>query len=294
VAFIGTSRTVYGIDSVAVEQACMQAGEARCHTVNFGLQHLGRDVQWLITKELLENRAPRLLVVEVQETEARALHPAFAYLADIRDIAAAPIVINTSFLSDLVYLPRRQAMLFATSLAPALFDAHRAFIAALYRGAHWDDTYAESGSAEHPISPVIPRTRAAPVKELEEERAHSARADAHRLALPGPLRPLEYRANLIYLQKLLALARDRHVEVRFLYMPAFSTSAAPAFDSFYARFAPVWQEPDALQGDSTLWTDVNHFNYQGALALSAWLGGKIANGGDKPISATSVTQAGTN
>lgn len=276
IVFIGTSHTVFGIDSEMVERACRDAGGKNCGSVNFGLQHLGRNVHWLLAREVMQARKPRLLVVEVQETEFRALHPAFAPLADASDVVWAPLVINTSFLPDLVRLPLRQISIFAQSRAPSLFGVHREFIPALYRGSHWNDTFVEMGSLEHPVAHPRPRTDVISVAELERERAHSESADDARLRLPALLRPLEYRANFLYLEKVLNLAREKNIEVRFLYMPAFDGARTPVWASFYDRFAPTWSIPREIVDRHELWLDVAHLNYAGATALSAWLGAQLA------------------
>jgi hypothetical protein len=276
VVFIGTSHTVFGIDSERVERACNDAGGENCASVNFGLEHLGRNVHWLLAREVMRTRKPRILVVEVQETEYRALHPAFSSLADASDIVSAPLVINTSFFPDLVRLPLRQISLFAQSHAPSLFGVHKGFLPAHYRGTHWDDAFAEIGSREHPVANPVPRNGVTSVAELERERAHSESNDEVRLKLPAPLQWLEYRANLLYLEELLNLARERKVEIRFLYMPAYHGAPTPAFAGFYDKFAPTWRMPREIVDSHELWLDVGHLNYAGATALSMWLGAKIA------------------
>ena len=276
VVFIGTSHTVFGIDSERVEQACRDTGGGHCASVNFGLEHLGRNVHWLLAREVMQTRKPRLLIVEVQETEYRALHPAFASLADVSDIVFAPLVINTSFFPDLVRLPLRQIRLFAQSHAPSLFGGHTEFVPALYRGAHWDDTFAEMGSREHPVAHPIPRIGVASEAELEHERAHSESVDDAKLRLPAMLQPLEYRANLYYLEELLNLARENNVEIRFLYMPAYHGQGTPDFANLYDKFAPTWLMPTEIVDRHELWLDIGHLNYAGATALSMWLGATVA------------------
>src|SRR4051812_17510624 len=275
VAFIGTSHSVFGIDSMAVERACIAAGGAHCRAGNFALQHLGRDAHWLLAREVIQERKPRLLVIEVQEYEPRAMHPAFGYLADASDVLNAPLVINTSYFSDLARLPLRQLTLFAHTEAPSLFGAHSRFEPALYRGSDWNDTYAEFGSREHPLVPH-PRSAVHTAAQLEYESAHPQGAESAAPKLPPALRPLEYRATLIYLQKIIDLARRNGIAVRFLYMPSFNYQAPPAFADFYAGAAPMWQMPQAVNAQPGLWLDVGHLNTAGAAAFSQWLGEKIA------------------
>lgn len=279
VVFVGTSHTVFGIDSAEVERDCRLAGGRYCASVNFGMQHLGRDLHLLVGRETLETRKPHLLVIEVQENEPRAMHPAFPYLADARDVATAPLVINTAYFPNLVRLPLRQAGLWARTTMPILFGSRTAFDPALYRGSHWDDTYVENGSREHPISDPRPRTATHSAQELEFERAHPQSGGGVASHLPGPLHALEYRATLIYLDKLIALARLKGVPVRFLYMPSYGNSQPPEFLEHYRRFAPIWQMPPEVTSGQELWLDVGHLNHTGAIKFSRWLGEKIAKDG---------------
>lgn len=258
VVFIGTSRTVAGIDSGIVEQTCRDAGGKYCSSVNFGMLHLGRNMDWLLTREVLESRQPRLLVVEVQETEYRALHPAFPYLADEWDIVSAPVVINPSFFTDLGRLPARQVSLFAESVAPRQFDpAH-------YRGPHWDDATGKD------------RAGVVSAEKLESEQAESASAAAAKHRLPGSLQEFEYRANVIYLEKLLDLARKKNIEIIFLYLPMYHDAAAPLFTNIYEKYGSTWRMPREIRNRHELWKDINHLNSAGAAALSRFLGTKVA------------------
>jgi hypothetical protein len=264
VVFIGTSHTLEGIDSDRVEQACRTANGKVCASVNFALVHLGRNVHWILTRDVLAARKPRLLVVEVQETEFRALHPAFPFLAEASDVALAPLIINTSYFQDLVRLPLRQITLFAKSSAPSLFGKRKTFAPELYLGPHGGE--APSAAQRQTVSP----------NELERQRAHLASADASRLRLPASLRRLEYRANLVYLTKLLEFAREKNVQVRFLYIPSYHAPQEPAFADFYKRYAPTWYPLKEIFDSSRNWVDAGHLNAAGSKALSDWVAAKIA------------------
>ena len=276
VVFIGTSHTVFGVNSIQMEQAYTAATGQSLHVVNFGMQHLGRDLAYLLAREVIETRSPRLLVIEVPDDEPRSLHPAFYELATSRELLSAPIVINTSYLPDLARLPFRQVSLFARSIEPAWFGVRLAFDPARYRGPNWDDTYEERGSADYPVLHPVPRLQTRTPAELEQERAHYERMVDGKLSLPGFLRPLEHRANLVYLQRIVDLAQRLGVEVHLLYLPSYQAPASPRFASFYSRFGPLWY-PEAIYGDASNWLDVNHLNYNGASALSHWLGNSIAD-----------------
>lgn len=275
VVFVGTSRTVAGIDSRIVEQSCHDEGGRYCSSVNFAMLHLGRNLHWLLAREVIESRKPRLLVVEVQETEYRALHPAFSYLADESDLVAAPVVINTSYFTDLGRLPARQISLFAESAAPGLFDIHTEFDPAHYQGPHWDD-------ADKDPSSVVSD------EQLESERAHMASIERAKVRLPGRLQQLEYRANVIYLERLLDLARQKNIEIIFMYLPMYHDAKPPLFANVYDKYGATWWVPREIRDHHELWRDVNHLNFAGASAISTFIGTKIARLHPLPDAASSA------
>jgi hypothetical protein len=277
IVFIGTSHTVFGVNSAIVEQACRAAGGGHCRTVNFGMEHLGRDLHWLISREVLQSRRPRLLVIEVQEREPRAMHPAFPYLANAGDVVAAPLILNTAYFPNLTRLPLRQASLWARTITPTLFGARMIFDPKRYRGPHWDDTYAETGSPEHPIANASPRIAIHSAADLEFERAHPQSNEGVAFRLPGPLHALEYRATITYLDKLTTLARLKGIPVRFLYMPSYGSTESPEFSEYYQHAAPMWQMPKDVLLRPGLWLDVGHLNYAGATKFSHWLGNMVAS-----------------
>ncbi|MBC7637377.1 MAG: hypothetical protein H7251_17450, partial [Acetobacteraceae bacterium] len=132
IMFIGTSRSVFGVDSAGVESAYRQATRQNLHVVNFAMQHLGRDLHYLLAREALLNRTIKLLVLEITEDEPRDLHPAFGPLADVSDILLAPLIINVSYFANLGRLPLRQMQLFLRTTLPGVYGTTLKFTPAKY------------------------------------------------------------------------------------------------------------------------------------------------------------------
>jgi hypothetical protein len=268
VAFIGTSHTQSAIDSRIVEAELHRRG-TDLHVVNFAIPHLGRDLHYLLARELLETRPVRELVVEVQDFEPRAPHPAFQRLGGVDDLIASPIVVNTGFFDNLVRLPRREVDLFApwlTGHAALEFDRNS------YDGPHWDDTERLHGF-------TMTRDHAQPVAELDQG-ANALRADleskealAHRLALPSGCSLLK-RYNRFYLEKLLALAREKNVHVTFLYLPFFHGPAEPLEARYYRAYGDTVTPRETL-ADASVWLNPDHLNVFGARRVSQWIGATL-------------------
>lgn len=272
VAFIGTSHTQSAIDSEFVEQVLREKGRD-LHVVNFAIPHLGRDMHYLVVRELVENRRVSTLVVELQEGEARAPHPAFGLLGDVRDLVEAPLLVNTDYFSNLARLPQRQAALFSRTALPKLFDLQRDFQRDSYEGPHWNDTLQAHGI-------MATRTKIFPAEHFDQAVAHlsevleSKQKLGRMIELPFFRHRLLYRYNLLYLEDLLDLAQRNGIDVVFLYLPFFRGPALPVDIELIKSYGPVLT-PRSILDDASSWQNEDHFNVYGARRLSRWIGEQL-------------------
>ena len=269
VAFIGTSHTMNGIDGEAVA-AAMQAAtlgdEPPVHVANLAIPGYGRNLHWIIARELLEHRAVKTLVLEVFENETRRSHPAFYSVADWSDIVGAPLLINLRYGSDLALLPLDRLLLGLKSLMPATFGLHAAFDPRLYDGPDPDNTRvvrvhgeAFTGLRDGHADP------AALYAELRQTRA----AKRYNM-LPSRLAAWEYAAPLYYLHQIADLAAAKHVRLVFLYLPGFGQDAASHDPAPYAGHTML--TVNDLLAPPAVWYDPAHLNAAGAAAVSQRVG----------------------
>jgi hypothetical protein len=268
VAFVGTSHTQSGVDSELVENALAAAGERR-HVVNFAVPHLGRDIQYLVVKELLASRKVQTLVLEVQQVESRAPHPGFQRLASKAELLQAPVLINTGLVENFSRLPLRELELHIKTARPAWFGLQAGFDPASYAGPHYDDTYLPHGTTK-PRTAVYPLAHFAP--ELAAIRADIAGKEALAKRFDSSLfeeNPL-YRYNSHYLREIVALAAHHKVQLVFMYLPYLQADETPPQLAWFAQRGPVLV-PRAVIGDPALWQNADHLNVYGARVLSPWL-----------------------
>jgi hypothetical protein len=276
VALIGTSHTMNGVDAARVEQGIAARGyrdaRGRCVTVtNLAVPAYGRNLHWLIARELLENRPPRLLVIEIFENETRKAHPYFADIATTRDIFTAPKLINTNYVEDLIRLPWRQLSLAIQSLFPAAFGLQTGFDPAHYDGSNVDNTRVVNVNRTA-LTP--PRDRALSRERLEAA-ADRARKAKDLSKLGARFADYEYAMPIRYLGNILALAREKHVPVRFLYLTGYGRPKRPVTLPGLGDGYPRYHVDDVL-ADPTIWYDSQHLNARGAGILSQRLAGLIA------------------
>lgn len=268
IAFIGTSHTMMGINTQSFEDGLAAAGvrsdDKRClQVVNLAVPSYGRDLHWIIGRELLKNRHIKTLVLEVFENETRKAHPLFVHVADTDDILEAPILINQNYLHNLVRLPYRQLALAIKSLSPESFGLKTHFDPADYDGSNVDNTRIINvdGAA---LSPV--RDHVMDFHQLEAtSKANLAAKNLHMLGDWG--QAYEYAVPNHYLTALLDLAKEQGVNVVFLYLPQYGMPPRPVDEHPYQGRGDWIYVNDLLQHPD-YWFDEAHLNAQGAAEVT--------------------------
>lgn len=271
IALIGTSHTMNGIDGLAVAQTLAASGlrdaGGRCLTVtNLAIPNYGRNLHYLMARELLSARKPHAIVLEVLENETRKAHPLYSHVAGTADLFDAPRLGNVNYLSDLARLPYRQLVLGVESLAPAEFGLKPGFDPANYDGSTVDNTRVVNVNGRA-LTPSLD-TAIDPAK-LEREAA-ALRADKRLNYLPRALENYEYAMPRRYVAAILDLADRQGVPVYLLYLPGYGKPAAPYDMRYYGR-RPMLALNDLL-ARRDYWHDVHHLNARGAAAVSRRLG----------------------
>jgi hypothetical protein len=278
VAFIGTSHTLNGVDAAAVGQKIEEIGRKSglevnaTHLTNLAFPAYGRNMHWIIARELLENRKVGILVVEIFENETRKPHPMFIYPAEVSDILDAPLFVNLNYFHDVIRLPFRQLSLFIKSLWPEQFGLKRQFDPSHYDGETVDNTRVVQVNGKA-ITAV--RNNRMDISALDAV-AKQRQSDKN-FHMMGPyLESLEYRYPRYYVSEILDLANRRHVPVLFLYLPGYGQVDYPVDTKPYDGRGKIITVNDILR-KSENWTDVDHLNLFGAAELSARLGTVLAD-----------------
>jgi hypothetical protein len=278
VAFIGTSHTLTGVDAAAAAHVIEEIGKQSnsgvrsAHLTNLAFPNYGRNMHWIIARELLENRQVGMLVLEIFENETRKPHPLFVYPAEVSDIIDAPLLVNLNYFHDMARLPFRQLSLFIKTLWPEQFGLKQRFDPAHYGGETVDNTRLVQINGQAITS--IRNKRMEPDALVS---AASQRRSGKNLHMMGRnLEELEYRFPRYYVSKILALADRKHVPVIFLYLPAYGQVDYPFDTKLYDGKGKIITVNDILRKTEN-WADLDHLNLFGAAELSARLGAVLAH-----------------
>ncbi|QDY70959.1 hypothetical protein [Qingshengfaniella alkalisoli] len=272
IALIGTSRMAGGISGPQIERDYCRLTGRRVNVANLAMPQFGRNMDYIMVKELLDTKSPGLIMLQATEVEGRRPHPGFLTLADVSDILRAPMLINLGWPADISSLPGRQlAMAIDTLRGQA--PVRRVFDPDVYAGPDMDRTKGITLTDGTFEARDVVRSKT----ELDEEAKRRRWMMSRTYLLPGPLRPLEYRLSRVYLNRIYDMADRRDVSVGFAYMPGYTfVRDLPAHIAGLIgdhRVLPINSE---LVEDHRMWLDVNHVNTFGARHSTARLSEGIA------------------
>lgn len=249
IAFIGSSHTINGIDDKLIETE-LGSFNKKCHVLNMGYCRLGRNMHYTLLKELLKEKKPKVLVLEVTESENRYSHPIFPYVAEQKDALLPTLFFNKDVLKDMY-----TAVAFKTQLMQEdLFSQKQSPPIDL-------TPYGFSGHADTAKATLLDSFY---VKRNKPEEKQSELARRFYNTYP-----------LSYLQKMEGICKENQIQLYFLYMPAYGVSSPPAEKEYYQAHGKLLCPPYSIFEKKEYWFDENHLNFAGTKALSKWVSGQL-------------------
>jgi len=236
IAFLGSSQSLNGINDILLEEK--MEGES---VVNLAYCRLGRNLSYVLLRELLAEKSPRAVIIEVRWDENRFGHPIFPYLANSKDlIATNPLYYKGQFediYRNLVYKISR--------IQKSLFPEERPDYI------NWEHGHSSSpGAAELSILEKA--------KEKISQKSGQSWNRSFETAFPKD-----------YLRKCKELCDEKGVELYFLYVPEYGTlDKDPLEWDFYQSLGECLLTYHSMISDPALWHDPKHLNTAGAQIFS--------------------------
>lgn len=248
VAFIGSSHTIHSFQEKKMESLLNN----RFHLANLGYCRFGRNLEYLFVKELLANKKPRLVVIEVHEDEPKNSHDIFPYLAGTKDLLVSPTLINRDYFSDVFKGASARLEQFKSQF--------------IFQEKYPDTDLNSYGYGES--------NRIATEQELQKN-SQGWRKWAKRRNSPE-IEQIQLKYPYSYLLKTIKLLKSKNIPFVFVYLPeSGSKFKNPLRMDFYERYAQVLILPDSILDDPANWMDDMHFNDNGAAQVSEWMAQKL-------------------
>ncbi len=246
IAFIGSSRTIHAISDSLIESLMGHADNPSQHVVNLGYCRFGRNLDFVIVKDLLTAKRIKKLVLEVREDEDPFSHLDFGYIASSRDLLQ-PVFFNARYFTD------------------------------FWKGLQMRVEWAKSGLKVRPVengSHSIPSS----IYGYGSSAISLPAGEAHPSSLPEStmkfsiIRGIKMHYPRHYIAEIAALAKANDVRLCFLYLPSFGYSQRmPREYLYYREFGQVLLPPEIIFSNHSNFMDVNHLNDLGSAQMAEWL-----------------------
>lgn len=240
VAFIGSSHTLSAINTDILNTNGVVEVE------NLGYCRFGRNLHYVLVKELLQHKQPRVVVVEVSERENPGGHEEFGYYASSADVLVPVAFSPDGYVKDL-----------------------------------WKATVVRWEYIRHcllGIRPVPAYTQGKTLPEhtpaladsiaLEEQKKRNQRDTVLAGGISGWWKN---RFPMAYLDETCKLLKIKGCEIVFLYLPSYGAQTIPTQADHYKRNGRLLIPPAEILNNRAYWGDADHLNSIGSDTLSAWL-----------------------
>ncbi|MDX9907637.1 MAG: hypothetical protein RBS55_13705 [Bacteroidales bacterium] len=246
IAFLGSSHTINGIDDRIISE-----GLTPIKAANFGYCRLGRNLDYVLLKEILKKKKISKLVVEVREREDRYSHPVFPYIASTPDVALPNPLFNRDIFKDVWYhlsykIETVQDVIYKRDSIPD------------YR----IDDYGFAGHYDTASASFL--------DEIKIKRNLPKKED------PSYLIKFYLSYPRGYLKKTGQICKENQIALYFLYLPSYGNQKkVPEALSLYRELGTILIPPDTIFDNPLNWHDENHLNNNGARLLSQWLADQL-------------------
>jgi hypothetical protein len=265
VAILGSSRLETSVSAPILEKELSEKFGRPIHVANLAIPQEGRNLHFLVARELLENHPEtRIILLSVVEN-ADLSHPAFRYLADPIDLLRAPLLLNHYYFLDAALLPYRQMSYFVQTEFPGWFGVSRTFRKD-YAGTGFDTTY----SFYLPSGKLVDRYYVMPQDKLEADYREKITGLGSAWHQPSRWHSLNNPLEEEYTRRIVDVARKHGVETIFVRLPFYKSPPHMYDEPFYRGLGPLL-DAEGLTSDPRDFEDGGHFNRSGTNLVSAWL-----------------------
>jgi len=254
IAFTGASQTSCAIMDEYLEKELTKVAGHDIKVANLGYCRRGRDIQFVMLKDLFQQKKPKILVIEIAEDEPKKSHPVFPYLAESHDLWGSIVFFNQRYFLNIW---KGIAVRFEY-LKHVLFQ---------------EESLIKKQNTES--FGYLPSTQIAESEIIKQNETDWK----NRLSKVKPqlVRNIELNYSKHYVEKIVNLARQHNCEVLFLYLPeSGSKIKIPLLTDYYKTLGRLILLPDSIVTNPLNWKDATHFNDSGALEVSDFIVSEIS------------------
>lgn len=244
ILILGSSRAINGVDDKLMENLLKPD---TFHVYNLAYCRNGRNLHYVLLKEVLLKHKPSHLFLEITEVENPYTHPVFPMMAPTQDVLFAELLFNKDWFSDI-------------------------FTHGTYKLALWQD--ALYGQAPPPTHEDTDWGHAGMPGNTNREELlqvlQNKKTDTTQHTTKD--RWFYNRYPMAYHHKIVELCRQNNIQIHYLYLRSFaSQQLKPNEYDIFTQWGEVLLPPQTIIENPDLWYDREHLNTEGADVLTAWI-----------------------
>lgn len=252
IAFIGSSHTIHAFQEKPMEELL----GSNQRLVNLGYCRYGRNLEYTLLKLLLSHKTPKVVVLEVHESEEKNSHDIFPYLAETWDLLLTPTPVNRDYFSDLFHG------------ASARLECFKSRFVFQEISRQQNNNLYGYGASDR----IVTREELLENEMAWERRTHRERNSSQ------AIEDIQLQYPRVYLEKMIDLIEEKNIRLVFVYLPeSRSKITSPKHARYYQNKGPLLIPPTSVFKDSTNWMDASHLNDKGSALISVWMAEQLKN-----------------
>lgn len=247
IAFIGSSHTINGVNDRLITSSSNNIQAA-----NFGYCRLGMDLNYALAKEVIENKKPKHIIIEVRESEDRYSHPVFPHIAQSKAVVFPSLFFNKLLVSNVW--------------------THFSYKLEIFQeGVYNYDSIAPIRKSDYGF---VTSADTVSIDILNQIRAEKSKPKAVTPTFEEDFHQCFPRS---YTKKISDLCAEQHVKLHFLYIPSYGSADKPNDYDEYIKYGDVMLPPKTIFNNVSNWHDDGHLNLGGSEELSLWISDYMKN-----------------
>ena len=249
IVFLGSSHTMTGIQDAQIESLLYVRTGRLQHVLNLGYCRNGEEIPYVLLKDLVRKKKPRLVIIEAREKLSLNSHPVYASMAETEDLLAPPSLKSAGYFPNvytgwLTHLSQFRSDLFG------LADTVKA------------ENYSHYGFR---------------FSEKTDDPANLEKTAKEKLKpRPEPFLSEQLRNYpLAWTAETEKLAEENGAKVAYLYFYSFGSPQKRPELQQYQKDNTFLLPPDSVFTDKLNWRDPDHINNRGAAELANWLASEL-------------------
>ncbi len=253
IAFTGASQTSCAVIDETIEKELKNRLKENINVANLGYCRRGRDLQYIMLKELFKHKKPSILIIEVAEDEPKKSHPVFPYLAENSDLWGSFVFFNQRYFSNLW---KGTAVRFEQLKSKVLQSD--------YLIVNNNNSFG-----------YMPSNQIASAEDFNQNKSDWQERNSK--LKPALFRNIELNYSETYLEEIVELAKENNCKIMFLYLPESGSGIkTPLLSEFYTNLGELITLPDSIISNYLNWKDATHFNDSGAKKASDFIVNKLS------------------